>query len=831
MTGATGRMVLVVLGLLLALTYLLLRGSTPDAALHDRRLRAVDALVLNQAALQRDVLRASHGLLLNYDPLVATTKRLREAAEELRGAGAASGPLVDSIATGLDEQEALVEGFKSAHALLRNSRAYFAHLSRGLGASTGQAGQDMASAVGRLATSMLRFVDGPPDEAATAEVAALLDEFSALAAPAAALREDFAALRAHGGLILRTLPTVENILARLLATRISEQARALQGLFVEEHRRAETLAWIFRVLLYLASVLLLVYLGRVYARLRANVRALKARSDFEHLVASISAQLVDTPLDQTGHGVRQGLERLGRHTGVDRAYVVLGSATGAMDGGSRSWRREGMDLPGGWPDGALAVGSTGSARGYERHGCVDIPSVQAMPRSEEKSRLMGHGVRSWLCVPLWYAGGRVGLLGLDAVKAEKRWSDDDVALLRTIGEIFASALGREQAEHEKQALESRLRQAEKLKAVGTLASGIAHDFNNILATIFTSTEVALLHLAEDAPARVALGRVMGAGKRGRQLVAEILTFSRGERTPRVAIELGAAVAAAIELCRPALGGNVELSYDRPGDPIFVAADEAQVHQLVSNLCLNAAQAMPGGGRISVRVTGGKGGDGQRRATLRVADTGSGMDADTAARAFEPFFTTKPVGEGTGLGLAVVHGTVEALGGRVKLRTAPGRGSVFSIALPCIVREGADRMAPTGAIPPGQDRTIVLVEPDDGAAEAVGVMLRGAGYRVTRYADPSGALEAFSGSRRATLLVAALSLPALSGVELAAAMRLLAPGLGVVLLAPAPPTPAELAAAGTAGAALIGKPVLRRELAAALAGQLAESTEAPHRAAS
>ena len=444
MTGAAGRMVLVVLGLLLVLTYLLLRGSTPDAALHDRRLRAIDALALNQAALHRDVLQASHGLLLNYDPLVAAASRLREVAEELRGAGAASGPLIDSIAAALDEQEALVEDFKSAHALLRNSRTYFAHLSRSLGTSTSQAGQEVAAVVARLATGMLRFAGGFSDDAATAEVAALLDELSVLAAPAT-LREDIAALRAHGSLILRTLPTVEELLARLLATRISEQARALQDLFIEEHRRAETLAWISRVLLYLASVLLLIYLSHLYVRLRANARTLKARSDFEHLIAGISAQLIDTPVDRTGHGVLQGLERLGRHTGVDRVYVILNRANDAMDGGSHSWCREGIDLPGGWPDGALAIGSTWSSQGYERHGCIDVPAVQAMPRGEEKSRLTERGVRSWLCVPLWYAGNRVGLLGLDAVEAEKRWADDDIALLRTIGEIFASALGRDAA--------------------------------------------------------------------------------------------------------------------------------------------------------------------------------------------------------------------------------------------------------------------------------------------------------------------------------------------------------------------------------------------------
>lgn len=296
MIGAAGRMVLVVFGLLLVLTYLLLRGATPDAALYERRLRAIDALILNQAALQRDVLRASHGLLLNYDPLVATVRTLREVAEELRGAAAAKGAsssLIESIAKQLDEQEALVEEFKSSHALLRNSLTYFGHLSRELGTSTSQAGEDIALVVGRLVNSVFRFVGGSTDDAETAEVAALLDKLSILAAPAA-LRDDVTTLRAHGDLILRTLPAVDGILARLLATRVSADAGALRDLFVEEHRRAERLAWIFRVLLYLASVALLVYLSHLYVRLRANARTLKARSDFEHLIAGISAQLIDT---------------------------------------------------------------------------------------------------------------------------------------------------------------------------------------------------------------------------------------------------------------------------------------------------------------------------------------------------------------------------------------------------------------------------------------------------------------------------------------------------------------------------------------------------------
>ena len=185
MTGAAGSMVLVVLGLLLVLTYLLLRGAAPDAAQHERRLRAIDALNLHQAALHRDVLRASHGLLLNYDPLVAEVTKLREVTEELRGPGMASGALIDSIVAELDEQEALVEDFKSAHALLQNSLTYFGHVSRRLSTLTSKAGEPVAIAVGRLANRMFRFIGGSSGDVEAAEVTASLDQLGRIAAPAA----------------------------------------------------------------------------------------------------------------------------------------------------------------------------------------------------------------------------------------------------------------------------------------------------------------------------------------------------------------------------------------------------------------------------------------------------------------------------------------------------------------------------------------------------------------------------------------------------------------------------------------------------------------------
>jgi signal transduction histidine kinase/CheY-like chemotaxis protein len=832
MIGAAGRMVLVVLGLLLVLTYLLLRGATPDAALYERRLRAIDALILNQAALQRDVLRASHGLLLNYDPLVATVRTLREVAEDLRGAAAAKGAsssLIEGIAKQLDEQEALVEEFKSSHALLRNSLTYFGHLSRELGMSTSQAGEDIALVVGRLANSVFRFVGGSADDAETAEVAALLDKLSILAAPAA-LRDDVTALRAHGDLILRTLPAVDGILARLLATRVSADAGALRDLFVEEHRRAERLAWIFRVLLYLASVALLVYLSHLYVRLRANARTLKARSDFEHLIAGISAQLIDTPLDRTGEGVRQGLELLGRHTGVDRAYVVLKAADEASDGRSHTWCREENDASDGWPDDALAIGSTWSEKAYERHGCIDVPSVQALPAGEEKAKLTERGIRSWLCVPMWYAGNRVGLLGFDAVAAEKRWANDDIALLRTISEVFAGALGREQAEREKQTLESRLRHAQRMEALGTLAGGIAHDFNNILAAILGYAEMALGRLRRDSREWQHVQEVRKAGERARDIVDRILAFSRRSEHRQRPVRMRPLLEETAGLLEASLPSTVTLRTSLPDADAIVLGEPSRLQQVVMNLCTNAAQAMAGQGVIDVALdlveldtartlSHGALAPG-RYVRLTVRDNGHGMDAATLERIFEPFFTTKAVGTGTGLGLAMVHGIVSDHGGAMNVRSSPGAGSSFEAYFRQAEALPAEDDSSGAPLPLGQGEAILLVDDERPLVLLGEEMLASIGYEPVGFDESSAALAAFRADPdRFDLVLTDELMPEMTGTELATALHEIRPDLPIILMTGhgGRVGPRELHATGIRE--VLKKPLLSADLAKGLARHL------------
>jgi signal transduction histidine kinase/CheY-like chemotaxis protein len=682
MTSATARMALVVLGLLLVLTYLLLRGFTPDAALHEQRLRAIDELTFNEAALHRDVLKASHGLLLDYDPLVATVARLREVVAELRGAGA-PGPLLDGIASELDRQEALVEDFKSAHALLRNSLAYFAYLSEQLTMPTSEPGQAVAMVVGRFASAMFRFVGSASSDAAAADVAASLDELSVQPVPAD-LRDDTEALRAHGALILRNQPLVDGILARLLATRVSEQAQRLQDHFMEH----------------------------------------------------------ECPLHQRG-------------------------------------------------------GSTWSPEGHERYGCVEVSSVAALPRSEEKARLTACGVRAWLCVPLWHAGTGVGVLGFDAVMGDKRWTNDDIALLRTIGEILVNALFRERGERERQTLESRLRHAQRMESLGTLAGGIAHDFNNILGAILGYAEMLLGRLRRDSPEWRHVEEVKKAGERARDIVDRILAFSRRTEQRHRSLRLRPLLEETAGLLRASLPSTIALGLrlpdeDAPNKDAIVLGEPGRLQQVIMNLCTNAAQAMAGHGNIDValdlvaldteQVLSHGALAAGRYVRLTVRDSGHGMDAATLDRIFEPFFTTKEVGAGTGLGLAMVHGIVADHGGAIDVRSRPGAGSSFGVYFRQAEAPPADDGRTDAPLAVGRGETILIVDDEKPLVQLGEEMVATLGYEPVGFDSSTRALAAFRADpQRFDLVLADEIMPGMTGTQLAAALHAIRPDLPILLM--------------------------------------------------
>jgi signal transduction histidine kinase/CheY-like chemotaxis protein len=269
--------------------------------------------------------------------------------------------------------------------------------------------------------------------------------------------------------------------------------------------------------------------------------------------------------------------------------------------------------------------------------------------------------------------------------------------VRIVG-FIVDATERHQAEDELRRMESRLRQAEKMEAIGRVAGGIAHDFNNVLGGILAYGET----LVDETPEASALRRyaqnVLKAAKRGRALVEQLLVYSRNQRGKRVRVDLSEVLAETLELVRGALAPNIVLEASLPGPPLVVIGDATELHQVVMNLCSNAMQAMSGGGHLHVSLAVTEIGEqgvlshGTLRpgphACLCVGDEGCGMDEATLSRMMEPFFTTKEIGRGTGLGLSIVYAIVADAGGAIDVKSAVGQGSTFTVYLPL-----ADATAP------------------------------------------------------------------------------------------------------------------------------------------
>ncbi len=341
--------------------------------------------------------------------------------------------------------------------------------------------------------------------------------------------------------------------------------------------------------------------------------------------------------------------------------------------------------------------------------------------------------------------------------------------------------------------EERFRQAQKMEAVGRLAGGVAHDFNNLLTVINGFSELLAESLPAGDPGRDLAGEVRRAGERAAGLTRQLLAFSRQQvLAPRV-LDLNAVVTDLGRLLRRLLGEDVELATDLMPGLWPVRADPGQVEQVVVNLAVNARDAMPTGGRLTVgtrNVTLGEadtGGDPELRpgdyVLLSVSDTGVGMTDDVKARAFDPFFTTKEQGKGTGLGLATVHGIVRQTGGHVEVESEPGRGSTFRVYLPRTdgSAEAGTRGAGPGDLPRGTET--VLVAEDEPAVRALTCrVLRGCGYAVLE-AGGAGEAARAAGAHPGPihLLVTDVVMPGVGGRQLAELLRADRPGLRVLYL--------------------------------------------------
>jgi two-component system cell cycle sensor histidine kinase/response regulator CckA len=350
---------------------------------------------------------------------------------------------------------------------------------------------------------------------------------------------------------------------------------------------------------------------------------------------------------------------------------------------------------------------------------------------------------------------------------------------------------RRRAEQDRLALEARLRQAQKMEAVGRLAGGVAHDFNNLLTAITGSLTLAMRDVGEDSRARRWLNEVDAAAWRAASLTRQLLAFSRKQIiAPRV-LDLREVVSGLRPMLARLIGEDVELLTTVPETACLVDVDQGQIEQVLLNLAANARDAMPFGGRLALDVAVARIDErfvqahpdarAGNHAVLSVKDTGHGMTDEVRSRVFEPFFTTKPAGSGTGLGLAMVYGAVQQNRGWIEVDSAPGHGTMFRIFLP--VAENAEAAAAAPGPEAGALRgteTVLLVEDEAPVREVMTEQLQSLGYRVL--ACPSGESALTSAHAHAgaiDLLVTDLVMPGMNGRELARRLEASRPGLKVV----------------------------------------------------
>jgi PAS domain S-box-containing protein len=380
---------------------------------------------------------------------------------------------------------------------------------------------------------------------------------------------------------------------------------------------------------------------------------------------------------------------------------------------------------------------------------------------------------------------------------------------------------------ERQELETRLRLAQKAEAVGQLAGGIAHDFNNLLQVINGNIEFVLMEPCLPPQCRQDLGEVRKAGRRAAELTSQLLAYSRQQSVQLGPVDLNQLLTQTQSLLARTLDESITIELALEEAPPYAIGDEAQLERALLNLALNARDAMPHGGKITMAT---------RRATLdqreaellglepgtyaviRVSDTGQGMEQEILEHAFEPFYTTKEVGKGTGLGLAQVYGIVTQCAGAVSVESIPENGTTFRLYLP--LTEGPAKATPAPEpSPTGAGETILVVEDDDGVRRLAVRLLAGLGYRTIEAASVVEAVDrAYRAQGKIDLLLTDLIMPDGTGIECARQIEQRRPGLSVVYMSGYPEDAARLAQMPRDGR-ILQKPFTLPQIAAAVAEEL------------
>jgi signal transduction histidine kinase len=803
-----------VLGLVLLLTWFAMVAADPEAEVFEHALAELDHFGMIQNALDRDVFTARAGMLRNYDPLVREINALHASLQRLRGTAAFDADTqaaIDELATSIDRQQELVELFKSENALLHNSLSFFERF------SVSAASPELAPATSAAVAAILHLTL----DTSTAAVRDVEDRLGELKTQASQADEDqqVEALLAHGRLLNKLLPSVDGILKTMRALPQKQQQDVVHAMIVRDQFAFRTSARWFRALLYGTSLLLVAFLVDRGIRLKSRADALARRAAAEHLIAGISMRFINVSPQTLDAEIDRALAEIAAFCGADRTYIVMSGSAPRQ----HIWHKPGMEPPPGWPELAPDLANR---IGTGEDGVVKVPDIRRMPTGETRAICLNLGLGAWACVTNQNADGVRVALGFDAIGRPCHNSKtSEHALLRMVLDTIVQAVERNAIEKERTRLEARLRHARRMEKIGIFTSGIAHNFNNILGGILGHSELMEEHIGPDAKLVRNLGGIRRSAERARDLVDQIMVFGRRREFGGQLLSVGALIAETASLLKVSLPPDIGLIIRQPPMAAIISGERAQLQQVLLNLCNNAANAMPAGGRIEistelhettqprslnhVEIQPG------RYVCIAVTDTGHGLDKATLARIFEPFFTTRS--SGNGLGLATVSEIIRDHDGAVNVQSQLGQGSRFEVWLPQTA--ATEQASEVGAAAPltGRGQTIMLVAEDAERVLREEEMLAALGYEPVGFTSVDAATTACRADpHRFDMVIVGDFGSAAVSLDLAAALHATIPRVPIVL---ATTTVIEIGADTLVSAGIsdvVRWPIVAEEIAIALA---------------
>jgi PAS domain S-box-containing protein len=519
-------------------------------------------------------------------------------------------------------------------------------------------------------------------------------------------------------------------------------------------------------------------------------QSLQHYAAMQEIINRISVQYINLPFNEMDSAINSALAEMGLFVGADRVYVFSYDFVRKTASNTHEWCSDGIEpqiselqqVPVDQMHDWVSAHQSGLS--------VYIPDVFDLEAGSLREILEPQDIKSLLAVPMMSENNCIGFIGFDSVREHRSYSETEQKLIEIFAHILVNIRTRIDTEGHRRKLEEQLTQAQKMEAIGHLAGGVAHDFNNLLTVINGYCDLLILSDA-DSEVKDRINQILAAGEKAKRLTMQLLAFSRKQVVQPQILNLNQAVREDVNMLGRLLGEDITVTLDLSSEIENVKVDPGQLEQIIMNLAINARDAMPKGGTLtiatervemteeeSVKFVDAQPG---KYMVLSIADTGTGMDAATRSRIFEPFFTTKGLNQGTGLGLATVYGIVHQNGGFIDIRTAPDSGTTFLIYLPLLpvpkkndVRPGRDSIKLTGT------EEILIVEDEASVRHLSSEILTNAGFRVFTAVDGIDGLNIFKNHQSEIKLVLTdVVMPGMNGKELADQLLETKPDLKIV----------------------------------------------------